>query len=106
VDGTPQKHRLAEPTLRDTEAVGSPSNLDVDQNLLISSAGGPGQLDVPHPDFPVPDMSLAEVHLYEVPLPDVPIPKPGSYGVVRDEWTLRRIAWCNGTAVRDVSRAG
>ena len=54
----PQRPRPAVPTLREAEAAGNTSDVDVDQHLLIESAGGDGL-----PDVPLPDVPLAEAHL-------------------------------------------
>ena len=52
--------------------------MDVDQQLLIESAGGDSLPDVPLPDVPLPDVSLPDVPLANVPLPE---PRPdGSVG--------------------------
>jgi hypothetical protein len=50
----PQKPRPAVPTQREAEAAGHTSDVDVDQQLLIESAGGDSLPDVPHPDVPLP----------------------------------------------------
>jgi len=60
---TPQKPRPAALTLREAEAAGNTSDVDVEQQLLGESAGGDSLPDVPLPDVPLPD----------VPLPDVPL---------------------------------
>jgi hypothetical protein len=52
---TPQKPRPAAPTLREAEAAGNTSDVDVDQQLLIESAGGDSLPDVPLPDVPLPE---------------------------------------------------
>jgi len=53
-------------------------DVDVDQQLLIESAGGDSLPDVPLPDVPLPDVSLPDVPLANVPLPE---PRPdGSVG--------------------------
>jgi len=66
---TPQKPRLAVPTLREAEAAGNTSAVDVDQQLVIESAGGDSL-----PGVPLPDVSLPDIPLPNVPLPNVPIP--------------------------------
>ena len=75
---TPQKPRLAVPTLREAEAAGNTSDVDVDvdvdQQLLIELAGGDSLPDVPLPDVPLPDIPLPDIPLPDVPLPDVPLP--------------------------------
>jgi len=68
---TPQKPRPAVPTLREAEAAGNTSDVDVNQQLLIESAGGDSLSDVPLPDVPLPDVPLPDVPLPDVPLPDV-----------------------------------
>jgi len=49
------------PNLRDAEAAANTSdvdvNVDVDQQLLIESAGGDSHPDVPLTDVPLPDVS-------------------------------------------------
>jgi len=52
---TPQKPRPAVPTQREAEAAGNTSDVDVDQQLLIESAGGDSLPDVPLPDVPLPE---------------------------------------------------
>ena len=52
---TLQKPRPAVPTQREAEAAGNTSDLDVDQQLLIESAGGDSLPDVPLPDVPLPE---------------------------------------------------
>jgi len=59
-----QRPRPAVPTVREAEAAANTSDVDVDQQLLIESAGGDSLPDVPPPDVPLPD----------VPLPHVPHP--------------------------------
>jgi hypothetical protein len=70
---TPQRPRLAVPTLREAEAAGNTSDVDVDvdvdQQLLIESAGSDSLPNVPLPNVPFPDVPLPDV-----PLPDVPVP--------------------------------
>jgi len=53
---TPQKPRPAVPTLREAEAAGNTSDVDVNQQLLIESAGGDSLSDVPLPDVPLPEV--------------------------------------------------
>jgi hypothetical protein len=50
-----QQPRQAVPTLREAEAAGNTSDVDVDQQLLIESAGGDSLPNVPLPDVPLPD---------------------------------------------------
>jgi hypothetical protein len=52
---TPRQPRPAVPTQREAEAAGNTSDVDVDQQLLIDSAGGESLPDVPLPDVPLPD---------------------------------------------------
>jgi hypothetical protein len=70
---TPQKPRLVVPTLRDAEAAGNTSDVDVDvvmdQKLLIESAGGDSLPDVPLPYVPLPYVPLTDLSLPGVPLP-------------------------------------
>jgi len=72
---TPQKPRPAAPTLREAEAAGNTSDVDVEQQLLGESAGGDGLRDGPLPDVPLPD----------VPLPGVPLPEERPDGSVGEE---------------------
>jgi len=51
----PQKPRPAVPTQREAEAARNTSDVDVDQQLLIESAGGDSLPDVPLPDVPLPE---------------------------------------------------
>jgi len=71
---TSQKPRPAAPTLREAEAAGNPSDVDVEQQQLVESAGGDGLPDGPLPDGPLADVPLPDVPLPNVPLPDVPLP--------------------------------
>jgi len=59
----PQKPCAAARTLREAEAAGNTTHLDMDQQLLGESAGGNslshvGLPDVPHPDIPLPKACL------------------------------------------------
>jgi len=60
------KPGLAVPPLRDAEAAGNTSDVDVEQQLLIESAGGDSLSDVSPPDVPLPDVPLPDVPLNEV----------------------------------------
>jgi hypothetical protein len=71
---TPQKPRPAAPTVREAEAAGNTSDVDVEQQLLGESAGGDSLSDVPLPDVPLPDVPVPDVPLPDVPLPDVLLP--------------------------------
>ena len=62
---TPQRPRPVAPPLREAEAAGNTSYVDVDQQLLIELAGRDSLPDVPLPDVLLPD----------VPLPDVSLPE-------------------------------
>jgi len=73
----PQKPRPAAPTLREAEAAGNPSDVDLEQQLLGKSAGGDTLPDVPLPDVPLPDVPIPDV-----PLPDVPRPEARPHGSV------------------------
>jgi len=77
---TPQKPRPAVPTLRQAEAAGNTSDVDVDQQLLIESAGGDSL-----PNVPLPDVPLRDVPLPDVPLPDVPYPEARPDGSLGEE---------------------
>ena len=52
---TAQKSRPAVPTLREAEAAGNTSDVDVSRQLLIESPGGDSLSDVPLPDVPLPE---------------------------------------------------
>jgi hypothetical protein len=69
---TPQKPHPAVPTQQEAEAAGNTSDVDVDQQLLIESAGGDS--------------------LHDVPLPGVPIPEARPDGSVHEESTSPRVA--------------
>jgi len=55
---TPQKPRPAVPTLREAEAAGNTSDVDVHQQLLDEPAGGDSLPDVSLPDAPLPEARL------------------------------------------------
>jgi len=78
---TPQKPRPAAPTLREAEAAGNTSDVDVDQQQHGELAGGDSLPNVPLPDVPLPDVPLPNDHLLEAH-PD---------GSVGEEWTSPRI---------------
>jgi hypothetical protein len=71
---TPQKPCPAAPTVREAEAAGNTSDVDVEQQPLGESAGGDCLPNVPLPDVPLPDVPLPDVPLPDAPLPDVPLP--------------------------------
>jgi len=76
----------AAPTLREAEAAGNTSDVDVDQQLLGKSKGGDSLPDVLLPDVPLPDAPHPDVSHPDVPLPEV---RPdGSEG---EEWTRPRV---------------
>jgi len=79
---TLQKPRPAVPTQREAEAAGNTSDVDVDQQLLIESAGGNNLPDIPLPDVSLPDVPVPDVPLPDVPLPDVPLPEASPDGLV------------------------
>jgi hypothetical protein len=54
--------------MREAEAVGHTSDVDVNQQLLIESAGGDSLSNVPLPDVPLPDVRLSNVNLPEARL--------------------------------------
>jgi len=94
---TLQKPRPAVPPLREAEAAGNTSDVDMEQQLLGESAGGDSLpdvplLDVPLPDVPLPDVPLPDVSLPDVPLPAVPLPEAHLDGSVGEEWTSPRVA--------------
>jgi len=70
---TPHKPPPAAPTLREAEAAGNTSDVDVEQQLLGESAGGDCLPDVPLPDVILPDVPLPDVLLPDVPHPDFPL---------------------------------
>ena len=72
---TAQKPRPAAPTLREAEAAGNTSDVDVEQQLIGESAGGDSLPGVPLLDVPLPD----------VPLADVPLPEARPDGSVGEE---------------------
>ena len=77
---TPQEPRPAARTLREAEAAGNSSDVNVDQQLLGESAVGDSLPDVPLPDVPLPDVALPNV-----PLPNVPLPEARPDGSVGEE---------------------
>jgi len=100
-----RKPRPAVTTLEEAVAAGSTVHVDVDQELLIESAGGeilsdvPGAVllicDVPLPDITLLDVPLTDVLLPGVPLSDIPLPEAlpdGSAGQV-----------CNGPGIAVVA---
>jgi len=72
---TPQKPHPALPTLQEAEAARNTLDVDVNQQLLIISAGGDSLSDVSLPAVPLPDL----------PLPDLPLPEARPDGSVGDE---------------------
>jgi len=60
-----RKPRPAAPTLREAEAAGNTADVDVDQQLLIKSAGGDSLPIGPLNNVPVPDVPLGDVPLYK-----------------------------------------
>ena len=82
---TPQKPRPAAPTLREAEAAGNTSDVDVEQQLLGELAGGNGLPNGPLPHVPLPDVPLPNVPLPDVPLSDVPLPEARPDGSVGEE---------------------
>jgi len=71
----PQKPHTAVPTWKEAEAAVNTSCVDVNQQLLIESAGGNSLPNVLLPDVPLPD----------VPLPDFPGPELRPHGSVGEE---------------------
>ena len=89
---TPQKPRPVAPTLREVEAAGNTSDVDVEQQLLGESAWANGLPnctlpDLPLPDVPPTDIPLPDVPLANVPLTDVPLPEANLDGSVGEKWT-------------------
>jgi len=60
---TPQIPRPVVPSLREAEATGNCSDVDVDQQLLGKLAGGSSLPDVSFPDDSLPDVPLPVAHL-------------------------------------------
>jgi len=83
----PRKPHPAVTTLREAEAAGISLDVDVDQQLLIDSAGSDNLPDVPFSDVPLPDVSLPNV-----PLPDVPLPEARLDSSLGEEWTCPCVA--------------
>ena len=79
---TTQKPRPAAPTLREAEADGHTSDVNVDQHLLCTSANADSLPDVPLPNVPLPN----------VPLPTVPLPVERPDLPVGEEETSPRVA--------------
>jgi hypothetical protein len=84
---TPRKRRPAVPTFQEAEAAGNTTDVDVNQQLLIESAGGHCLSDVPLPHVPLQDVPLPDIPLPDVPLPDVPVPEVRPDGSVGEERT-------------------
>ena len=82
---TPQISSPAVLSVGEAEAAGITSDVDVNQQLLIESAGGNSLSDVSLPDVPLPDVPLPDVPLPDVPLPDVPLPEARPDGSVGEE---------------------
>jgi len=59
---TPQNPCLAVPTVRAAEAAGNTSDMDVNQQLVMESAGGDCLSDVPLPDVHHPDVPYPYIH--------------------------------------------
>jgi hypothetical protein len=81
----PHKPRPAAPTLREAEAAGNTSDVDVEQPLLGKSSGSDSLRDGPLPYVPLPDVPLPDVPLPDVPRPDVPLPEARQDGSVGEE---------------------
>ena len=71
----PQKPRPAVTTLREAEAAGNTSDVDVEQQLLGKLSGCNSVADVHLPDVPLLDLPLPDNPLPDVPLPDVTLPE-------------------------------
>jgi hypothetical protein len=89
---TPQKPRPAVPTLRQAEAAGNTSDVDVNQQLLIKSAVGDSLSDVPLSDDHLPNVPHPDDPLPYDPLPDDPLPEVRLDGLVGEELVSPRIA--------------
>ena len=63
---TSQKPQPVVPKLQEAEAARNTSDVDVNQQLLIESAGGDSLSDVPLADVPLPDVAFPDVALPEV----------------------------------------
>jgi len=79
---TSQKPQPVVPKLQEAEAARNTSDVDVNQQLLIESAGGDSLSDVPLADVPLPDVAF----------PDVALPEVRPDGSVGKEWTSPRVA--------------
>jgi hypothetical protein len=77
---TPQIPRPVAQTLREAEAAGNTSDVDVEQQLLSNSAAG----DV-LPDCPLPNVRLPDVPLPNIPLPALSVPEARPNGTVGEE---------------------
>jgi hypothetical protein len=82
---TPQKPRPAEQTLREAEAAGNTSDVNVEQQLLGESGGGDSLPNVCLPDIPLPDVSLPDALLTDISVPDVLFPEAWPDGSVGEE---------------------
>ena len=75
------------PTLRQAESARNTSHVDVNQQLLIESAGGDSIFDIPLPNVPLPNVPLLNVPVPNVPLPVVHLRGAGPNGLLGEEWT-------------------
>ena len=76
---TLQKPRPAAPTMREAEAAGNSSDVDVEWQFLGELAGGDSLPDVRLHDVPLTDVPLTDLPLTDVPLTDIPlndVPRP------------------------------
>jgi hypothetical protein len=83
---TPQKPRPVGPTLREADAAGNTSDVDVEQQRIGESAYFDCLPDVPLPDVPLPDIPLPDVPLSDVPLADVTLPDVPFHEARPDCW--------------------
>jgi hypothetical protein len=81
----PQNPRPVAPTLREAEAAGNTSDVDVEQQLLGESAGGDTLPDVRLPDVPLLDVPLQDVPFPDGPLLHVPHPEARPDGSAGEE---------------------
>jgi hypothetical protein len=81
----PLKVHAAAPNLREVDAAGNISNVNVRQQLLGEVAGGDRLSEVRLPDVPLPAVHLPDVPLLDVPLLDVALPEARLDGLVGEE---------------------
>jgi hypothetical protein len=82
---TTQNPRPTAPTLRQPEAAGNTSGINVEQYLLRELAGGDSLPEGPVPDVALPDVAFPNIPLPNVPLPDDPLLAARADGSVGEE---------------------